>query len=582
MTDEALESREDAGYGNSCAALLGVLLLLGGVGLALKPRFWDAVEADPAGPTPPSAPASPAGSPAETERAELSRRESPAEEARSPALLEHETPGVGLPFGSRLHLKNGRTIAGQVIRADAQQVVLKYAHGRLTLRRSDVLAIEELSEPERLQAQAQHERIEGRPDAAELLDQHARPSGPAPSYSGANAGPGEGGVVRELAPRFGPEREERGWPPGEVRWEVDADEALARAQRERKPVLAYVGSAGCPHCRRMAEGVWRDPEVVEASARQAVFLAINRRGVDSPNSAGAVRLGVRSYPQLFVLDPWGRPLELRSGDTHLTRVRVGRGKGSILGALRAAAARLPSRPAPLPELPGSLRGKVGEAGRDPSACRRAAAWGPVLERLSTPALIDLYRWETDAVTRVRVVSVLAGREGGPELGRVWAETLRDANDYVRWAGLDAIAQRRERGPSREVIALLERIAQPGATREQLQNPNNVMGDLIRTLERMPDPRAEEVLVWLVRRLELRNSNCAAAVRALSALWKAHPSAEIRRVLEEALDKTTDNAWAYEHFMTALLAGLSEVHGTDYTRLPREEAVRQARAARGGR
>ena len=577
------ESRPNDGCGGGCAALLGVLLVLFGAALALKPAVIDPLleESEPAAP---EAPAEPRGPGEPSAAGEPSTAGGPGDSSlgdpASAGQPQPAAPGRRQPFGARVHLKNGRTIAGQVVRATSREVVLRYAHGRVSLPRAQVLAIEELSEPERLRAQAQHERVEGRPDAADLLDQRARPRGPAPSYSGHDeepAAPAPGGVIAELPERFAPALSEPGWPPGEVAWETDPERVFARAQAEAKPILAYVGSAGCPHCKRMVQSTWCDPGVVAASRRNAVFWAIHRRGQGKrAASESAVRLGVRAYPQLFVLDPWGSPLELRGGGTRGTRLRVGRSADSVLRAVSAGAERLPARPTRLAPLPAGLGGAAEL--RDPNGFVRARAWAPRLAGLSSADLARVFDWERDAVTRVRVLNRLAGRDDAPPA--VWAASLRDPNDYVRQVGLAAIAQRRERRVIPAVVELLERIAHRGSGRLELQNPNNVMADLIATLEALPDRRAEDVLVWLVRRLDLRNTNAGRAAAALGTLWEVHPSPQIREALEAGLDKQSDSEWASGYFMKRLLRALSAVHEQDYTGYPLEEGVRRARAARG--
>lgn len=577
------ETPPDHGCGGGCAALLGVFLVLFGAALALKPTVIDPLLEAANEATPPS-PADPQEGPAESPTGAGPQPGRPvlptAPATDEGARVQGTAPGRSQPFGARVHLKNGRTISGQLIRATSREVVLRYAEGRLTLPRSQVQSIEELSEPERLRAQAQHERVQGRPDAADLLDQHARPSGPAPSYSSHEedpAGPAPGGVIAELPESFAPAATEPGWPPGDVAWETDPERAFARAQAERKPILAYVGSVGCPHCKRMVQSTWRDPGVVAASRRDAVFWAIHRRGRgNAAASESAVRLGVRAYPQLFVLDPWGAPLELRGGGTRGTRLRVGRSAEAVLRAVSAGAERLPRRAATLAPLPAGLGGAAELS--DPNGFVRARAWEPRLAGLSSADLARLFDWERDAVTRARVLNRLAGRQDAPPA--VWAASLRDPNDYVRQVGLAAIAQRRERSVIPAVIELLERIAHPGSGRLELQNPNNVMSDLITTLEHVPDRRAEDVLVWLVRRLDLRNTNAGRAAAALGALWGVHPSPRIRAALEEGLAKQSDSEWAYGVFMKRLLRALSAVHGQDYTGYPLEEGLRRARAARG--
>ncbi|MEZ6187346.1 MAG: thioredoxin family protein [Planctomycetota bacterium] len=535
----------------ACAGLVGIALIGCGVALALKPTLWDAP------PAPAPAPAAP----------------TPVAPAEA-SLPRGQAVGRSQPYGARVHLKNGRALEGRVVRQTSREVVLRVAQGELVLRREQVRAIEELSERERLQVQARHERAAGRPEAAELLDQRARPAGAPSSYSGESAPEGE---LRALDARIAPALSEPGWPPGDVDWETDPEAAFARAQAGRRPVLAYVGSVGCPHCARLARELWRDPEVVAASRERAVFLAIHRRGTEAgSDSEGAVRLGVRAYPQLFVLDPWGQPLDLRPGATPVARTRVGRSADSLLGGLVAAAERLPPSPPRLPPLPAELPQRPELS--DPLAARRARGWAALLPELSTPALVALAGWETDPVTRVRALSALAGREPVRGLGDLWLRALRDPNDYVRRAAVAAIVQREERGLLPEVRSLLEELAHGGRVAAYLQNPNNVLGDLLQALTALPDPEAEGVLIWLLRRLDARNANRARAAAALGALARRAPTPAIRAALEEALDAPCEHARSREVFLRAVLAALEPLHGADYAG-PLEEALARARARR---
>jgi len=89
----------------------------------------------------------------------------------------------------------------------------------------------------------------------------------------------------------------QGWPPVGPKWETNPSKALERSRKEQKPILAYVGNEGCPHCVQMATEVWPDTRVRE-SCDKVVCLAVHR----NKDEEWVVRLNVMAYPQFRWMD----------------------------------------------------------------------------------------------------------------------------------------------------------------------------------------------------------------------------------------------------------------------------------------
>lgn len=336
------------------------------------------------------------------------------------------------------------------------------------------------------------------------------------------------------APATAPARPEHPWPPIGPAWITSPSEAFARAREERKVVLVYAGTGGCPHCVVMARDTWPHRELVETMER-VVPLAIHV----SDDEPWAVRTGVIGYPQLRFYDGWGR--RFRGHERARTPEEV-------QAAVIAQSGRT-IKPAPRRRLPGVLSRMLSTSERrlavDDDCEVRAAVWLDLLERteLEPRLLLALYEAETDAVVRIEVLDrlVVDGR-----LDRSTREllllALETENDWVRGKGIPLIARTRDPRLIEEVIAVVGKVL----TRQGgYENPNNV---LIMAAEALGTARARAGVDCLERILKQEKANNGAttvAVRSLWAIGEEHGLAAVEDALRQALLVQASARWDLE-------------------------------------
>jgi len=96
----------------------------------------------------------------------------------------------------------------------------------------------------------------------------------------------------------------RAAPP--IRWIESAEIAFRDAQQSERPLVVYVGSEDCVHCRRMERDVWSDASVSAVVEGSFVPLALNAQR----DAALIKALQVKAYPTTIVLSP---QMEVLSG-----------------------------------------------------------------------------------------------------------------------------------------------------------------------------------------------------------------------------------------------------------------------------
>lgn len=98
-------------------------------------------------------------------------------------------------------------------------------------------------------------------------------------------------------------------------WTENATEALARAARENKDVLIhFTGSDWCGWCFRLHDEVFHKEPFVTEAPKRFVFLELDfprRRqlpeAIRRQNREWQMKLGVRGFPTIFLVDATGRP-----------------------------------------------------------------------------------------------------------------------------------------------------------------------------------------------------------------------------------------------------------------------------------
>lgn len=384
---------------------------------------------------------------------------------------------------------------------------------------------------------------------------------------------------------FAPGKRVQGWPATpKLSWEREPRVAMARARREQKPILVYVGSKGCPSCKKMERSTWRDKRVIEA-ARKVVLLAIYRWGQEGGSSEWAVRLGVRAYPQLRWIDGWAQPIG----------VKVVRTVSSIVASVERATSALPERRQPEAlDLPAVLLSAIPDDKRE--ACRSAdrslrwPAWRSLLleKKLGTTARVALARAEPDALAHVAVLESLRAEKSSPELVKLFAELVASKNDYVRAEAIGALARSGDTSQLSQLHQLLSRINH-GRNRSGVTNPNNVRADLIEALGKLASVTSIEPLVETAQKVcGGTNSNCRRICRAAHGIWQGTRSRHVAKIyalmFERGVGKsyplTQDDLRCALKNLSQMLGQKLEPRGSDAAALAR--AVAKARRIIGSR
>lgn len=324
------------------------------------------------------------------------------------------------------------------------------------------------------------------------------------------------------------------WPPTGPKWETEPSVAFERARKEKKAVFAYIASEGCPHCVVMARTVWCRPEVIEAS-EDVVMLAIHR----SERPAGdasvytapewVVRLDVMAYPQVRILDRWGRSVDLAEAE------RSPRDQRDVTALIRAAGSRIDGDP-PKPKPPAALSALVREHAdlASPFAHVRAGAWRATLDatELTARQFLAAMQWESDAPSRI--VLLRYAREALPavELQSIVELGLAAPNDYVRVGAIDAVA---DLGADLAAPMLAALIAKVRSGTSGFSNPNNVLCAATEACAKAPHLSLIAPLAAIVENGEGNNRATLLAVEALARIGREHGRGRVKAPLQRALE-----------------------------------------------
>ena len=89
-------------------------------------------------------------------------------------------------------------------------------------------------------------------------------------------------------------------------------DARDRARLQNLPLLVYVRADWAAPCRALERGAWLDARVL-AEARGFVPLRIDVTAAEDDAELYAQRYGVRTIPEIIVVDPAGRTLARSAG-----------------------------------------------------------------------------------------------------------------------------------------------------------------------------------------------------------------------------------------------------------------------------
>ncbi len=99
-------------------------------------------------------------------------------------------------------------------------------------------------------------------------------------------------------------------------WGTDYDAALARAAKEKRPVLAlFTGSDWCPYCVQLEKKVLKDSSFQKFTEKNVVLLYLDfprKKQLDAKlteqNKKLREKYGVRGYPTSLLLDAQGKTI----------------------------------------------------------------------------------------------------------------------------------------------------------------------------------------------------------------------------------------------------------------------------------
>jgi len=300
----------------------------------------------------------------------------------------------------------------------------------------------------------------------------------------------------------------------------------------------------------MAREAWPKEEVIETS-REVICLAIHRydKVGESPfdelwpknqkMSEWAVRLDVMGYPQVRLLDGYGRPFD------GVDSKPSARNADTVQAAMRAAARVGSKKPAPPKYRLGKALKKLVPKRRQEDAVSpdvevRAAVWGELLSKKKKPKpkqLLSIFEWEQDPLTRLAVLWAL--REG--KLDEKDEDALRllelavvGGNDYVRAEAIAATADLGGKGAA----AILTEVIELVLDRESgWSNPNNMLCAATSAAIEVAEPGMLEILERVLAETGTNNSAHGYAYRAIDAIGKK--DRRLKKKVEEILEKYED-------------------------------------------
>jgi hypothetical protein len=287
----------------------------------------------------------------------------------------------------------------------------------------------------------------------------------------------------------------------------------------------------------MAREAWPKKEVVDAS-RDAICLAVYRwkkqGSSEAEDSEWAKRLDVKGYPQIRILDGWGRPLPA-SGAHEMDRTAQ-----QVAAAIEASKSdggrvKRPDPPAIPEKLLARLAAKDHEAALDPIGSVRCRVWLAAMEKGPWPAadLVALLRADDDPVLRVALIE----RLGDAKLDEPAADALADAlvesvggnNDYVRGAAMKLLGTT---GGPRAVKALADTIGK-ALDGGGFKNTNNVLCEAVDATIATPDKQLVDVLGRVLATQQANNQATLLATRSLVGIGRKFGADLVKAHLERA-------------------------------------------------
>lgn len=324
------------------------------------------------------------------------------------------------------------------------------------------------------------------------------------------------------------------WPPKGPAFVMDPEAALEQARNEKKPVLVYIATEACPHCKVMAKETWPQKAVIDAT-KDVVCLAVYRwrRPGDEPSTPSgadekkaknttedsdwAIRLDVKGYPQFRLLDGWGEPLP--SSDRHANS----RDAKDVIAAIRDAIAQVKDAKKPAaPDAPAKLVERLPKSDRagatDPVGSVRCRTWLRALAKgeWSAQDLASLWKADDDGLLRMRLLQRMGG-DTVPDCSiDVAEEAVKGPSDYHRGEALRLLGKAGGGRAVKIVADVITRCCNGGGG---FHNPNNVLCEATESTLAKPDRGYVEALGRVLATQQANNYATVLATKSLVAIGK---------------------------------------------------------------
>ena len=295
----------------------------------------------------------------------------------------------------------------------------------------------------------------------------------------------------------------------------------------------------------MAREAWPKKEVIDAS-KDVICLAVYRyRRADDPvtpsskdakkgaveDGEWAIRLDVRGYPQIRLLDGWGRALPSAGS------YESARDAQQVVAAMGVAEREGRHRTKPSgPDVPANLLARLAEKDRaaagDPVGSVRCRTWLRALGKgtWTNEDVLALLHADDDPVLRLRLIERLSDAKLDDEAAAALGEAVDGTNDYVRGAALKLLGKT---GGPRAVKVLAETIGKGVDGGKGWKNPNNVLCDAVEASIGAPDKALVEPLGRVLATQQANNYATVLATKSLVAIGRKFGADLVRAHLEQA-------------------------------------------------
>jgi len=273
-------------------------------------------------------------------------------------------------------------------------------------------------------------------------------------------------------------------PPAGPPWVTDFAAARAAAIAGNKPIFVYSTKTYCPHCVVMEKGLLADKALAadyDAVVWMYLFQDFSQSDADRAAERVAIRFGISSWPQHFLVDPFTLA---KVADT-----------GRDLRSFRAA-----------------VHGtKIAPSECTPSVVELAAAdaLAKKLEKGADVALAREHLQHDDRVVACRALQLLA-KKAPKELVAHSESLLVVPNDQIRGIVCDILA---EHGDVEAKDVLHDLLRDPG----QSENPNVLRIRATKALARCGDASSLPVIEPFATSGHYRNGLTMIAIRSIATI-----------------------------------------------------------------